>query len=56
MNNSIARAWSPWHWALHEQPVTDGPAPGGLVLVVLVTAALVAVGTVAVGRRDLRTA
>jgi ABC-2 type transport system permease protein len=51
-----ARQWSPWHWALDEQPVTDGPSVVGLVLVAVVTAALVVGGAVAVERRDIRSA
>jgi ABC-2 type transport system permease protein len=49
-----ARRASPWYWALGEQPVSDG-IPGAWPLVlVAVTAALVAVGTWAVEHRDIR--
>jgi ABC-2 type transport system permease protein len=51
-----ARRWSPWYWALGERPVSDGPEPVLLVLIVLLTVAAAAVGTIAVGRRDLRSA
>lgn len=51
-----ARRWSPWYWALGEQPVTDGVSPGRLVLLGAVTAALVVAGLVAVERRDIRPA
>ena len=50
------RAWSPWHWAIGEQPVTDGVDAGGLALLAIVTAAVVWLGTAAVERRDIRTA
>ncbi len=49
------RSWSPWHWALGEQPVSKGVALGPAVLVVALTALLVVVGTLGVGRRDVRT-
>lgn len=48
-----ARSWSPWHWALHEQPVTEGTSPGGALLLVVLAAAMVAAGSAAVERRDL---
>jgi ABC-2 type transport system permease protein len=48
------RSWSPWHWALGEQPVSDGVAAGSVAVVVLIAALLVVVGTLAVGRRDVR--
>jgi ABC-2 type transport system permease protein len=51
---SGARVWSPWNWAIGEQPVSDGVGLGLLTIVAL-TAALVAVGTWAVERRDIRT-
>jgi ABC-2 type transport system permease protein len=50
------RAWSPWYWAIGEQPVSDGVSPGRLLLLVAVTAALVWLGTAAVERRDIRSA
>jgi ABC-2 type transport system permease protein len=49
------RSWSPWHWALGEQPVSDGVSAVSLAAVVAITALLVGVGTAAVGRRDVRT-
>jgi ABC-2 type transport system permease protein len=48
-----ARSWSPWHWAIGQQPVSDGVGVG-LVAVVGAAAALVALGTWAVERRDIR--
>ena len=51
-----ARRFSPWYWAIGQQPVSDGVSPARLVLLVAVTAALVAGGTLAVERRDIRTA
>lgn len=48
------RSWSPWHWALGEEPVATGVALGPTVGVVAVTALLVIVGTAGVGRRDVR--
>jgi ABC-2 type transport system permease protein len=50
------RAWSPWYWAIGEQPVTDGVSTARLLLLVAVTAALVWLGTAAVDRRDIRSA
>jgi ABC-2 type transport system permease protein len=47
------RSWSPWHWALGEQPVSDGVAAGSLGAVLVIAALLVFAGTVAVGRRDV---
>lgn len=47
---------SPWYWAIGSQPVSDGIEPGLLVLLLAVTAALVALGTAAVERRDIRSA
>ncbi len=51
-----ARRWSPWYWAIGEQPVSDGVSPGRLVLLVAVTVGLVVAGVVAVERRDVRSA
>jgi ABC-2 type transport system permease protein len=51
-----ARRWSPWYWSLGEQPVSDGVHPAWMLLVVGLTAVLVAVGTEAVDHRDIRTA
>jgi ABC-2 type transport system permease protein len=50
------RAWSPWHWAIGEQPVTDGVDPARLVLLAIVTAGVVWLGTAALERRDIRSA
>ena len=50
-----ARVWSPWNWAIGEQPVSDGVGLGVLTIV-LATGALVALGTWAVERRDIRSA
>jgi ABC-2 type transport system permease protein len=50
-----ARDWSPWNWAIGEQPVSDGVGLG-LVVILAVTAALVALGTWAIDRRDIHTA
>lgn len=51
-----ARDWSPWYWALGEQPVHDGISAPGLVVLAVATAVLVAVGTFAVDRRDIHSA
>lgn len=48
------RRWSPWYWALGEQPVFSGVSPLRLLLLAGVTAVLVWWGTVAVDRRDIR--
>jgi ABC-2 type transport system permease protein len=45
---------SPWDWATGQQPVSDGTEPLRLAVVVLVTGVLVAVGTLAVERRDIK--
>jgi ABC-2 type transport system permease protein len=50
------RVLSPWHWALREQPATNGVHAGGLLLLAGVTALLVWLGTAAVERRDIRPA
>jgi ABC-2 type transport system permease protein len=51
-----ARRASPWYWAIGEQPVSDGVDGRWIVLLVVVSAGLVALGTVAVERRDIRSA
>lgn len=51
-----ARRWSPWYWAIGEQPVTNGVQPGWMLLVGAITAALVVLGTRAVDHRDIHTA
>jgi ABC-2 type transport system permease protein len=48
------RRWSPWYWALGEQPVLAGVSPLRLLLLTAVIAALVWLGTIAVDRRDIR--
>lgn len=50
------RRLSPWYWAIGAQPVTDGVPGAWLLVLAVVTAALVAFGSVAVTRRDLRSA
>ena len=51
-----ARKWSPWYWALGEQPVSDGVSAARLLLLVAGTAVLVVAGLVAIERRDIRPA
>jgi ABC-2 type transport system permease protein len=53
---SWARRASPWYWAIGDQPVSNGVDVVWLALLVLATAALVAIGTLAVERRDIRSA
>jgi beta-exotoxin I transport system permease protein len=48
------RAWSPWHWALGEQPVSDGVAATSMLGLIAIVALLVAAGTFRVARRDVR--
>lgn len=50
-----ARRWSPWHWALSEQPVSRGVDGLPLAGVWLLVGGLVALGTLGVTRRDVRT-
>jgi ABC-2 type transport system permease protein len=50
------RKASPWYWAIGEQPVSDGIDGRWLVLLVAVSAGLVALGTAALERRDIRSA
>jgi ABC-2 type transport system permease protein len=47
------RSWSPWHWALGEQPVSDGVSAGSVLGVIAIAAALVAGGTFRLARRDI---
>ena len=47
---------SPWYWAIGEQPVTDGVDPAWLAPLALAIAALVALGTFGVNRRDIHAA
>ena len=49
-----ARSSSPWHWAIAEQPVSNGVDARWLLVLIAVIAALVGAGTMAVERRDLR--
>jgi ABC-2 type transport system permease protein len=48
------RAWSPWHWALGEQPVSDGVTTTSVLGLTAILALLVAAGTLQVARRDVR--
>ncbi len=50
------RSWSPWYWAIGEQPVTNGIDTWRLLLVSGLTLLLVVIGTVSIERRDIRTA
>jgi len=50
------RQWSPWYWAIGEQPISDGLRPGLLAVLTGVTLLLVWAGTIAVDRRDIRSA
>jgi ABC-2 type transport system permease protein len=52
---SGAKRFSPWYWAIGTQPVSDGISLGRVVLLLVVTGALVALGTWGVQRRDIRT-
>jgi ABC-2 type transport system permease protein len=51
-----ARSLSPWYWAIGVQPVTDGVSAARLVVLLVTSAVLVAVGTWRLGRRDIRAA
>lgn len=53
---SSARSWSPWYWALGDQPVTNGVWTWWLALVVGLTLVFVVMGTSLINRRDIRTA
>ncbi len=50
------RRISPWYWALGDQPVAHGIHPIEVLLVLVVAASLVAVGTRQLQRRDIRSA
>ncbi len=45
---------SPWHWTVGQNPLQTGLPAGGVLGELAVAAALVAVGTWAFGRRDIR--
>ena len=45
---------SPYHQAYGESPLSNGPDWGGWLLLVLVTAGLLAVAVAGLGRRDVR--
>ena len=47
------QSWSPWHWSLGEQPVSDGVAVGPLLGVLVLVCLLVTAGTAATERRDV---
>lgn len=49
-----AQKASPWYWALGEQPVSNGIAVWPVIGLAGLTAVLVAAGTLAVERRDIR--
>lgn len=49
-----ARYASPWYWAIGEQPVSDGVDWRFLLVLAGVSLALVALGTMAIERRDIR--
>ncbi len=53
---SGAREWSPWYWAIGDQPVSNGVDPAWMLLVAAITLVLVVVGTQAVDHRDIHTA
>ena len=50
------RLGSPWYWALQIQPTSNGAATAWWFVIVGATALLVALGTNAVERRDIRSA
>jgi ABC-2 type transport system permease protein len=50
------RRASPWYWAIGTQPMSEGISGPWLLPLLLSFAALVVVGTAAVGRRDIRSA
>lgn len=49
-----ARRLSPWYWAIGDQPVTNGVSVPSNLLLVGVAVVLVALGTLAAARRDVR--
>lgn len=51
-----AQKASPWYWALGAQPISDGIAPLPLAGLLVVSAVLVAAGTLTLERRDIRAA
>ena len=44
---------SPYDWAFGGLPLADGPDPGALLALYGIAAALIAVGAIALGRRDV---
>jgi len=58
LSDSLAdlRRISPWYWAIGEQPVSDGVDGRRLALLGGVLLAIVVLGTVGIGRRDVRAA
>ncbi|CAM5271968.1 ABC transporter permease subunit OS=Streptomyces cyaneofuscatus OX=66883 GN=G3I52_30310 PE=4 SV=1 [Streptomyces cyaneofuscatus] len=51
-----ARQPLPWEWALGSDPLVNGVPWGGVALLVAVSAVVVAAGTYAVDRRDIKNA
>lgn len=47
-------AWSPYHWAYGNSPLSDGADWGGLALLYGLSAALILVAVIALNRRDLK--
>ncbi|MEU3947840.1 ABC transporter permease [Streptomyces sp. NPDC029526] len=47
---------SPWEWALGNDPLVDGVPWGGVALLLVLSVLVVAAGTHAVGRRDVKNA
>ena len=47
------QAISPWHWYLGGEPLTNGLQTGDALLLLAVTAVLVAAGTLGFNRRDV---
>lgn len=47
--------YSPWHWALGNEPLTSGFSPGGISIFLILIAALAGCGLVMINRRTIRT-